>query len=255
MTIDPASGLARVPGESDARFAARGLEALFVRQLLAQARPSEPGMLDGGFAGETFRGMLDEAMSDAITAAGGLGMADSLEAALGGDPEAVAPRPAASPTSMLDHLDRARADAGELLTPVHGRTSSGFGPRPDPLGAGTGYHTGLDIAAPTGTPVAAAAAGVVVHAGPAGGYGNLITVRHADGSETRYGHLSEVRVAVGDRVAAGAAIGAVGSTGRSTGPHLHFEVRVAGKAVDPRPYLDHGPGPGRNSGPDPSTGR
>ena len=229
------------PAADDVADAARKLEAFFVRQFLALARPKSTGMLDGGFAGDTFRDMLDTAMADAIADAGGLGLAGTFEAALSGErPESWTPTH--DGLSMLDALDRTRAGApasgAAFVTPAAGRTSSGFGTRVDPMGHASGeFHPGLDIAAVTGTPVVAAAAGQVVHAGPAGTYGNMIAIRHADGTETRYAHLSAVGVAVGDQVAAGAPIGAVGSTGRSTGPHLHFEVRKDGKAVDPRPYL------------------
>lgn len=239
-TLPPPAALDR----GDPAEAARQLEAFFVRQFLALARPKTSGMLDGGFAGDTFRDLLDSAMGDAIADAGGLGLADTFEAALGGEGGAATVRPHGP--SMTDALDAQRALAGfdagaadgALTRPVWGRFSSGFGPRLDPMGGSQGFHAGLDIAAPQGTPVVAAAAGEVIHAGPAGTYGNLVTIRHRDGSETRYGHLSAVGVKVGDRIGAGAPIGAVGSTGRSTGPHLHFEVRHHGGAVDPRPYLD-----------------
>ena len=98
-------------------------------------------------------------------------------------------------------------------------------------------HPGFDLAAVTGTQVAAAARGTVVHAGPAGTYGNLVTVRHDNGFETRYAHLSAVDVKVGDVVEAGQDVGKVGTTGYSTGPHLHFEVRHDGVAIDPAPLL------------------
>ena len=97
------------------------------------------------------------------------------------------------------------------------------------------------MAAPTGAPAGGAAAGTVTPAGPAGTYGNLVVMRHADGSETRYAHLATVAVRPGDRLDAGQPLGTVGATGRVTGPHLHFEVRVGGRAVDPEPLL---PGPG-----------
>lgn len=226
----------------DPAKAGRQLEAFFVRQFLSLARPQSPGMLDGGFAGDTFKDMLDGAMSDAIADAGGLGLGATFEAALGGAGAPALTRPH-GPT-MADALDAQRALGGAGATegaftrPAPGRYSSGFGARVDPMGAGQGFHPGLDIAARQGTPVVAAAGGEVVHAGPAGTYGNMIAIRHPDGTETRYAHLSAVDVKVGERVGPGASIGAVGSTGRSTGPHLHFEVRRAGKAVDPRPYLE-----------------
>ena len=227
----------------DPAVAASQLEAFFVRQFLAQAKPQTPGMLDGGFAGDTFRDMLDGAMADSIADSGGIGLAATFEAALGGEPGALVARPH-GPT-LVDSLDHQRAlgsigGGGVMQRPAAGRFSSGFGARIDPIDKTktSDFHPGLDIAAPKGAPVVAAAGGEVIHAGPAGTYGNLIAVRQPDGTETRYAHLAAVDVKVGDKIAAGTHLGAVGSTGRSTGPHLHFEVRKAGKAVDPRPFLE-----------------
>jgi murein DD-endopeptidase MepM/ murein hydrolase activator NlpD len=111
--------------------------------------------------------------------------------------------------------------------------TSGFGERWHPLRGGYRFHAGVDLAAPTGSPLAATSDGVVTRAGYAGGYGLLITIDHGGGIETRYGHLSGVSVAVGQQVRAGQLIGFVGSTGESTGPHVHYEVRVNGRAVNP----------------------
>lgn len=235
MNISPPNLAPSVSERDDPAVAASKLEAFFIRQFLAQARPSSDSMLDGGFAGDTFREMLDTRMADAIADAGGLGLAASFEAAMARAPGVAKPP---NGPDLFDQLDSLRAGAGDMVKPAPGRFSSGFGERLDPLGNGKGFHPGLDIAARTGTPVVAAAAGRVIHAGPAGTYGNMIAVQMADGTETRYAHLSAVDVKVGDLVGAGAHLGAVGSTGRSTGPHLHFEVRQAGKAVDPRPFLD-----------------
>lgn len=124
-----------------------------------------------------------------------------------------------------------------MLWPVAGKITSTFGERRNPIGAGNDFHPGLDIAADTGTPIAAAAAGRVISAGPDGGYGNLIVVDNGNGVTTRYGHCSQIFARVGESVTAGQTIGAVGSTGHSTGPHLHFEVRVDDKPVDPQPLL------------------
>jgi murein DD-endopeptidase MepM/ murein hydrolase activator NlpD len=121
--------------------------------------------------------------------------------------------------------------------PVAGSVTSAFGERKNPMGAGEDFHPGLDIAADQGAPISAAAAGRVVSAGPDGGYGNLIVVDNGNGVTTRYGHCSQIYARIGEAVAAGQPIGAVGSTGHSTGPHLHFEVRVGDKPVDPAPYL------------------
>jgi len=98
-------------------------------------------------------------------------------------------------------------------------------------------HEGIDIAAPTGTPIRAAAGGTVISAGWLGGYGNLTVIDHGGGVSTAYGHQSAFAVGGGQAVAQGQVIGYVGSTGHSTGPHLHFEVRINGSAVDPMGYL------------------
>lgn len=118
-----------------------------------------------------------------------------------------------------------------FVWPVNGTVTSGFGMRWGRL------HAGIDIAAPTGTPVRAAQSGQVIFAGSQGGYGNLILIAHGDGIVTAYAHLSSIGVSVGRFVDRGQTIGAVGSTGYSTGPHLHFEVRVNGRPVDPMGYL------------------
>ena len=103
---------------------------------------------------------------------------------------------------------------------------------------GTGFHPGIDLTARTGTPVGAAAPGRVIFAAfDAGGYGTLVEVAHGSGVVSMYAHLSSVSVRVGQRVATGTRIGRVGTTGEATGPHLHFEVRVRGAAVDPLPSL------------------
>jgi Peptidase family M23/Putative peptidoglycan binding domain len=119
-----------------------------------------------------------------------------------------------------------------LAWPLDGPIGDPFGPR------GNRFHAGIDILAATGTPVAAAAAGRVTYAGwLAGGWGKLVVVAHADGVRTMYTHLSSIAVRLGQRITTGDRLGAVGATGDATGPHLHFEVRLGGAAVDPRPAL------------------
>ncbi|MFY9632213.1 MAG: peptidoglycan DD-metalloendopeptidase family protein [Candidatus Cybelea sp.] len=126
---------------------------------------------------------------------------------------------------------------GSFSWPVTGTITSPFGWRSNPFGGSPEFHQGLDIAAPTGTTVTAAAGGTVIMAQWYGGYGNYILIDHGGGYSTGYGHLSAMYVASGQSVQRGQAIGAVGSTGQSTGPHLHFEVRIGGKPVDPAPRL------------------
>lgn len=123
--------------------------------------------------------------------------------------------------------------ARELAAPVSGTITSDYGWRGDPFTGRTAWHAGMDIAAPEGETVAACWDGQVVFAGRKGGYGNAVIVEHQGGWRSVYGHLSRVDVQEGDVVAAGRKIAEVGSTGRSTGPHLHFELRYAGASVDP----------------------
>ena len=118
--------------------------------------------------------------------------------------------------------------------------TSGFGVRSDPFLGRPAMHTGLDFRAPTGDPVRATANGKVVSSGWSGGYGRMVEIDHGNALSTRYGHLSEIHVKVGDVVKIGQVIGAVGSTGRSTGPHLHYETRIDGEAVDPQKFLRAG---------------
>lgn len=124
------------------------------------------------------------------------------------------------------------------IWPVVGTLRSGVGVRSNPFGGSSlEYHKGQDIAAPTGTPVNATADGVVVVAGWVKGYGNGIYIDHGNGITTRYGHLSRIDVVVGQSVRQGGHLGLVGSTGRSTGPHLHYEVRINGEPTSPLQYL------------------
>ena len=115
--------------------------------------------------------------------------------------------------------------------------TSGFGSRWHPVLGGYRFHAGIDLAAPTGTAIVATSPGAVVAAGWCGGYGQCVTIDHGGGVMTLYGHLSRIDVAPGQQIARGQSIGLVGSTGRSTGPHLHYEVRVNGMAVNPADYL------------------
>jgi murein DD-endopeptidase MepM/ murein hydrolase activator NlpD len=118
--------------------------------------------------------------------------------------------------------------------------SSGFGVRSDPFLGRPAMHTGLDFRSSTGDPVRATATGVVESAGWSGGYGKMVEIDHGNGFSTRYGHMSEIEAKVGQHIKIGQIIGRVGSTGRSTGPHLHYETRIDGEAVDPQKFLRAG---------------
>lgn len=116
--------------------------------------------------------------------------------------------------------------------------SSGFGYRADPFTGGAAFHAGLDFRGPVGAPIYAAAAGTVSFTGVRQGYGNCLEISHGNGLLTRYAHMSRIVARVGQKVDAGSTIGLIGNTGRSTGPHLHFEVRINDRPVNPRPFLE-----------------
>jgi len=138
--------------------------------------------------------------------------------------------------SLSKMADKAQK-GNEPARPASGVISSSFGFRRDPMDGAMRFHDGVDIAAPDGSPVKAAVAGKVTFSGIMADYGNMVEVDHGNGMVSRYGHNSANVVAVGDEVQAGQTIALVGSTGRSTGPHLHFEVRKAGRPVDPAMLL------------------
>ncbi len=158
------------------------------------------------------------------------------------------------PLASIDPLERADEAIGRLQTytrvasalplarplPGNPAVTSGFGSRLDPFLGMPAMHTGLDFRAETGDAVHATAPGMVISAGRQGGYGLCVDVDHGGGIVTRYGHLSAIAVSAGDRLKTGAVVGRAGNTGRSTAPHLHYETRVAGEAVDPRDWLDAG---------------
>lgn len=139
--------------------------------------------------------------------------------------------------------DRLRSDILRLASiprglPVNGYVTDGFGMRRNPFnGEGREVHEGLDIAVDFGTPVTATADGLVIYAAPHAGYGNLVIVYHSNGITTRYGHLSRIAVEAGQRVKRSDQVGNAGSTGRSTGPHVHYEIRENDQSVDPLRYV------------------
>jgi murein DD-endopeptidase MepM/ murein hydrolase activator NlpD len=138
---------------------------------------------------------------------------------------------------ILESYKYGNAPSGKFLWPVPGRVQSGFGNRRHPIFGGIRFHSGIDIVASYGTLVKAADGGQVVQAGYFGGYGNSVMVYHGGGFATWYAHLSSINVSVGQMVDRGQVIGLVGSTGWSTGPHLHFEVRINGNPQNPLAYL------------------
>jgi murein DD-endopeptidase MepM/ murein hydrolase activator NlpD len=146
--------------------------------------------------------------------------------------------------TALNHMQAMEAALAGVPTSMPaavGLMSSGFGYRSDPFTGGGAMHSGLDFKGPIGTPILAAADGKVSFAGWQGGYGNTIEITHSNGLVTRYAHLSGFNVSLGQDVARGVQIGRMGSTGRSTGSHLHFEVRIDGAAINPMKFLEANP--------------
>ena len=148
-----------------------------------------------------------------------------------------------------DYMDAVKKDIENLSktfesypigSPLRGRISSGFGYRKDPFHRKIAFHSGIDIGSIYGTKVISTAKGTVVRAGWCKGYGKCVVIRHSDGYRTLYGHLSRVSVKSGEKVESGQTIGKVGSSGRSTGPHLHYEVIKNRKKLDPKKYLNMG---------------
>jgi murein DD-endopeptidase MepM/ murein hydrolase activator NlpD len=192
-----------------------------------------------GFGNETMTDTFDVEFSRYLAQSGGVGMGQMIErnfdastnksGTASGSTTSDAPAPDAKPAS----IPLAQANAAALMMPLDATTSSHFGWRQDPLGHGRKFHGGVDLKAAYGTDVPAAAGGEVTFAGEQGSYGTLVVLKHDDGVETRYAHLSSTVVKPGERVEAGQVVGRVGSSGRSTGAHLHFEVRRNGQPVDP----------------------
>ncbi len=139
---------------------------------------------------------------------------------------------------QVTQLEKAMAAIPAFAPAENVTVTSGYGIRYDPFNGGSAMHAGIDLAGVHGEPIRASAPGRVVRAERHGSYGLVVDIDHGRGILTRYAHLSRIAVAVGDEVEAGQRIGAMGSTGRSTGTHLHYEIRIDGRPVDPRPFLD-----------------
>ena len=218
--------------------AAREFEAMFLQQMLQQMRRSmlSEDVKEEGLGAATMTDTMDAELSRRLAGQSG-GLYDVLVQAFSahGTPGPAAV-PAAAPLSAPRSVpapSAAPGDAEPQLAVPEGRISSRFGWRTDPLTGGSRFHNGVDIAAAYGTDVPSAGAGRVVFAGVQGGYGQTVVLEHQGGVQTRYAHLSHLAVAAGDQVDRGTLVGRVGSSGRSTGAHLHFEVLEAGRPVDP----------------------
>jgi peptidoglycan hydrolase FlgJ len=248
------------------RDIARDFEALLVTQMIAAMRKTLPtsGLLEPSAARRMLDGAFDHELARALVDGGGLGVAQQIEARIAGgalrasalrahgtaaataearvEPAAeaagvtsdIAVRASAASPALLDAADDL---AAPLQVPVDGRLTSGFGVRRDPFTGERRFHQGVDLAAPRGAPIRVAADGEVVFSGRRGRAGNVVEVRHADGLVTSYAHAERLLVVSGQKVGVGDVIATVGSSGRSTGPHLHFTARVDGQVIDPTKVL------------------
>jgi len=222
---------------------AQEFEAMLTTQMLREMRRS---MLDdedeqSGLGAGPLADTADVEFGRALSRMGGIGLTqgllDTFERQVASRPESSSTSPAPAVPQEAARMSAAQDHPASLL-PATSVTSpaplsSGFGWRQDPVTGATRFHHGIDIAVAYGQEVRAAAGGTVAFAGTEHGYGRTIVVNHEGGRQTRYAHLSKELVRAGDQVAAGEVLGRSGNSGRSTGPHLHFELLVDGRPVDP----------------------
>jgi murein DD-endopeptidase MepM/ murein hydrolase activator NlpD len=228
--------------------AAREFESLFVAYLLKIMRETieESGLFEEGLGKSVYTELFDQEVARLIAQRGAFGISDLLikqfdkpeslgnetqdkkapELPVTPDPAREQPQPSGPGAGTAD-------DIPAFLLPVQAPISSSYGSREDPFSHKIQFHKGIDLAAPKGTEVLAALGGRVVYAGSDSGYGNTVVVQHEKGFQTRYAHLESLAVRAGDTLQTHQLLGTVGSTGRSTGPHLHFEIVEYGERIDP----------------------
>jgi murein DD-endopeptidase MepM/ murein hydrolase activator NlpD len=209
----------------DAADAYQQMEAMLLRQMLSASGAFKASEIAGGHLRAD---MFVETLADAVAKSGGIGIARMLEDSM----------PAEDAGTNQEPTPKMRTPAPKLSGQIPGDVTSGFGRRSDPIDGGSKYHTGVDLRAPEGSPIRVAAGGIVKNAGPRGGYGNAVEIDHGNGLTTLYAHASELLVTKGQKVTEGQQVGRAGMTGRATGPHLHFEVRVNDHPVDPTRALN-----------------
>jgi murein DD-endopeptidase MepM/ murein hydrolase activator NlpD len=212
----------------------------------------ESGLADDvGFGKSIYTELFDQELSRSVAQRGALGIADLLYNRLAqntaADQEGGTPNGESGPvSSKVAPAPQSRNDGAAVLSdaevpdfrlPVKAPVSSGYGVRTDPFTGQKRFHSGIDLAAPAGTQVLAPWGGKIVSVGSEAGYGNYVVVQHPEGFQTRYAHLGSASVRRGDPVTAGEVLGTVGSSGRSTGPHLHFEIMRDGRRIDPKAVL------------------
>ena len=241
------------PAEDNAE-AARQMEEQFLRMMMKELRRAIPtgGLLKGSVA--VYDDIFDEQLAKSLADSGGIGIGERLASALDRDNSQAnvethrvfhgtarqAPRSFVQPTARPERFDSTHLTfpGSETQRPLaDGVVTSHFGLRNDPFTGHLKSHQGLDIAAPEGSAFFPLAEGTVTDAGPRGAYGNRVVVDHGDGWTSSYAHCADLAVSVGDTVSLDTVLGTVGQTGRSTGPHLHLELRHDGQALDPHDAL------------------
>jgi murein DD-endopeptidase MepM/ murein hydrolase activator NlpD len=227
-------------------IAGEQFEGYLVQMMVREMRKTLPegGMFDSQ-AMSIFMDLFDQAIAEEIASVGGLGFADSLEQSMNGIGSVGNAGAISSIMQNPNEIDMrkivppsAKPPVREDELPVKGRLTSEFGMRKHPIKKTHTMHKGIDIGAPRGTPIHSVKEGIVKVAGDRGGYGNVVIVDHGEGLSTTYAHCHSLNVKPGQKIKANQIIATVGSTGNSTGPHLHFEVRENGKAVDPLKLFD-----------------
>jgi murein DD-endopeptidase MepM/ murein hydrolase activator NlpD len=253
--LHAAKGPASARQNGELKKAAQEFEAIFIAQMLKVMRETieESGLTEGGFGKSVYTELFDQELSLNLARNGTLGIANLLEQRLASTADiegkhnpGLAPSKSelkeqggAKEAATKDFGQTSEQDYGisDMQLPVNGPISSLYGMRRDPFTRQAKFHHGLDLAAPEGMSVVPALQGTVISARYENGYGNTVVVEHAGGIKTRYGHLGSISVKAGDVITSEDILGTVGNTGRSTGPHLHFEVLRNGISVDPTDSL------------------
>ncbi|MFH1573519.1 MAG: peptidoglycan DD-metalloendopeptidase family protein [Acidobacteriota bacterium] len=241
-------GRVREGGRLGVQETAAEFESLFISYLLKVMRETiqESGLFEGSPGKDVYAEMFDQELAKVMGQRGVLGIGDLLLRQLEHRPASeTAPHAPALPgpgavraePPAVSSSGQGEVELPVFSPPLQARISSFHGQRRDPFTGQARFHKGIDLAAPEGTKVLAALAGRVVHAGREGGYGNTVVVEHPNGYCTRYAHLATLEVRPGDILQTQQLLGTVGSTGRSTGPHLHFEITRDGETMDPRSAL------------------
>jgi murein DD-endopeptidase MepM/ murein hydrolase activator NlpD len=254
--LQAVQGLSGAKQKAELKKVSQEFEAVFIGHLLKVMRETieESGLLEGGFGKSTYTELFDQEVSLSLARRGALGISNLLYKNLSekigntekqqsdqtpdGDATGSSSISASPSRNASDAQNLSEEEIPDFQLPVRAPISSVFGMRKDPFSHQAKFHKGLDLSAPEGMNVVPALAGTVVFAGYMNGYGNTVVVQHSGELQTRYGHMGSLAVRVGDTVDSQNTLGTVGSTGRSTGPHLHFEVIRNGRAVDPAANLN-----------------